>query len=258
MLKVQAIPALTDNYIWLIQAVDSKDVLIVDPGEAEPVIKALTEQHLKPIAILNTHYHHDHVDGISPLVEQYQLPVFGPENAFIPKITNTLTAPQKVTIQPDFPDFEILNIPGHTAIHIAYLVNGMLFCGDTLFAGGCGKLLGGTAKQLYQSLQQLKNLPKDTQIYCSHEYTLTNLQFALLVEPNNTAIKTRIEDVKTLVKQNKISLPTTLKLEFETNPFLRCEQPEVIQSAQQFAGTKLTSPVMVFTALRAWRDRFWF
>lgn len=258
MLNIQAIPALIDNYIWLIHAVDSNEVLIVDPGDALPVIKALTEQQLNPVAILNTHYHYDHVDGIAELVEHYQLPVFGPANAFIPKISTTLSASQKVNIHPSFPDFEILDIPGHTAIHIAYLTNDMLFCGDTLFAGSCGKLLGGTAKQLYSSLQQLSTLPAKTKIYCSHEYTLTNLQFALLVEPSNRAIHTRIEETKIIRKQGKSSLPTTLALELKTNPFLRCEQAEIIKSAQQFAGADLTTPLEVFTALRTWRDRFLF
>lgn len=169
-----------------------------------------------------------------------------------------MSASQKVNIHPSFPDFEILDIPGHTAIHIAYLTNDMLFCGDTLFAGSCGKLLGGTAKQLYSSLQQLSTLPAKTKIYCSHEYTLTNLQFALLVEPSNRAIHTRIEETKIIRKQGKSSLPTTLALELKTNPFLRCEQAEIIKSAQQFAGADLTTPLEVFTALRTWRDRFLF
>ena len=256
MLNIQAVPALKDNYIWLIQSVDTAEVLIVDPGEAKPVINMLTEQQLTPVAIINTHYHHDHVDGIAELVAHYQLPVFGPKNAFIPKITTPLSLSRDLSIHPSFPNFQILDIPGHTAIHIAYLIEDMLFCGDTIFSAGCGKLLGGTAEQLFNSLQQLITLPATTNIYCAHEYTQTNLQFAATVEPSNTAIQTRIKDIDVIRKMGKPSLPTTLAMELKTNPFLRCDQPEVIQSAQQFAGYSLDSPLAVFTALRTWKDRF--
>ena len=255
MLNIQAVPALIDNYIWLIHSVDSNEVLIVDPGEAEPVINTLTEQDLTPVAILNTHYHYDHVDGIAELVDRYQLPVFGPENTFIPKLSTSLTATNKLTIHPSFPDFEILDIPGHTAAHIAYRVNDQVFCGDTLFASGCGRLLGGSAEQLFTSLQQLSALPADTKIYCGHEYTQSNLKFALKVEPNNIAIKQRIEDSKKLRAARQSTLPTTIAEELATIPFLRCDQAEVIQAVQGFTGTKLTSPLAVFTALRAWKDR---
>lgn len=256
MLNIQAIPALQDNYIWLIHCVDTAKAIIVDPSEAAPVIKTLRDNQLTPVAILITHYHYDHVDGIAELVQQYQIPVYGPDNAFIPHITNTVSVGSNLTIHPSFPAFSILDIPGHTAIHIGYLLQDMLFCGDTLFAAGCGKLLGGTAKQLFSSIQQLSLLPSETKLFCGHEYTQANLSFALAIEPNNPVIKQRIEETTKMQLANKPSLPTTLKLELESNPYLRCDHPDVIQAAQQFAGCELTTPLAVFTALRTWKDRF--
>ncbi|OUR73843.1 hydroxyacylglutathione hydrolase [Methylophaga sp. 41_12_T18] len=256
MLSIQAVPALTDNYIWLIKSEDTDDVIIIDPGESAPVISVLNEQHLTPVAILNTHYHYDHIDGIAALVERYQLPVFGPKNSFIPKLTHPLEECQQLTIHPSFPDFKIINIPGHTAQHIGYLVDGMLFCGDTLFAAGCGRLLGGTAAQLFHSLQQICQLPRTTKIFCSHEYTLANLQFALTLEPNNAAINQRILTTEKLRHLNQPSLPTTLELEFETNPFLRCDHHDVIHAAESFCTQTLTNPLDVFTVIRAWKDSF--
>jgi hydroxyacylglutathione hydrolase len=256
MLNIQAIPALRDNYIWLIHAVHSTEVLIVDPGEAQPVIDALTEQQLSPVAILNTHYHYDHIDGIAELVERYQLPVFGPSNAFIPKLSTPLSAGSKLAIHSSFPKMDILDIPGHTAVHIAYHFDDKLFCGDTLFAAGCGKLLGGTAEQLFNALQQLINLPIETKIYCGHEYTQDNLQFAKAVEPNNKAILQRIDVVDILREQGKVTLPSTLALELATNPFLRCDKADIIEAAEQFIGATLDSPLAVFKVLRAWKDRF--
>ena len=255
MLNIQAVPALIDNYIWLIHSVDSNEVLIVDPGEATPVINVITEQQLTPVAILNTHYHYDHVDGISELVDRYDLPVFGPPNAFIPRLSQPLSATKKFTVHPNFPDFEVLDIPGHTANHIAYRLSDMVFCGDTLFAAGCGRLLGGSAGQLFHSLQQLSGLPAETKIYCGHEYTQSNLKFASKIEPDNAAIKHRIESTNKLRAAKQPTLPTTIAEELATNPFLRCDQNEVIQSAQQFTGTELSNPLAVFTALRAWKDR---
>lgn len=201
MLNILAVPALVDNYIWLIHSVDNNEVLIVDPGEAQPVINALNEQQLTPVAILNTHYHYDHIDGITELVDRYRLPVYGPANAFIPRLSTSVSATKSLTVHPNFPNFEVLNTPGHTDPHITYRLDNMLFCGDTLFGAGCGRLLGGSAKQLFNSLQQLITLPSDTKIFCSHEYTLANLQFALAIEPDNKEIKRRITDTKKYVSQ---------------------------------------------------------
>lgn len=256
MLTIQAIPALGDNlnYIWLIQPTDKNTVLIVDPGEAKPVIVALTAQNLNPIAILNTHRHWDHVDGIAELVEHYDLPVYGPKNETIPCRTDPLTAADTLTL-PDFPPITILDIPGHTEGHIAYLMEGHLFCGDTLFGAGCGRLLGGTARQLYHSLQQIMTLPMATKIYCGHEYTADNLRFAATIEPNNIDIAQRIIDTQALNQQNKPTLPSMLELETHTNPFLRCHHPEVKQAVESYADKILTNSFAVFSMLRDWKTR---
>ena len=155
-----------------------------------------------------------------------------------------------------FPSVTILDLPGHTPNHIAFLIDDCLFCGDTLFGAGCGRLLGGTAKQLFQSLQQIAALAKQTNIYCAHEYTEANLKFANAVEPNNKAIQKRIAATAKLRANNMASVPSTLALELATNPFLRCHQHEVIQSTEKFNGQALSSAVEVFTALRSWKDVF--
>ena len=254
MLTIQAIPALGDNlnYIWLIQPTDKNTVLIVDPGEAAPVIAKLTEQNLQPVAILITHHHWDHTDGITELVNRYDLPVYGPRNEPIPCRTDPLTAADTL-ILPGFPPITILDIPGHTEGHIAYLMEGNLFCGDTLFGAGCGRLLGGTANQLYHSLQQIMMLPMTTKIYCGHEYTADNLRFATMVEPNNADIAQRMHDTQVLRQQNKPTPPCTLELEARTNPFLRCYTSEIKESVEAHANQTFVDPLSVFTSLREWK-----
>ena len=153
-------------------------------------------------------------------------------------------------------DFQVLATPGHTLDHISYYGHGKLFCGDTLFAAGCGRLFEGTAKQLYNSLQSLAHLPKDTQVYCAHEYTLHNLQFAAEVEPNNPHVHARLAKVHALRQQQEVSLPSLLSDELDTNPFLRCEEPTVHEAATHYAKQKLNSPIDVFAAIRAWKDDF--
>ena len=256
MLNIQAIPALNDNYIWFIEDTDTRRVLIVDPGDAEPAINAIKQQQLIPAALLITHHHHDHIDGINQLVELYDIPVYGPKIATIPSVTHPLTANDTLIIDSTFPAITILDISGHTAVHIAFLFDDCLFCGDTLFGAGCGRLLGGTAEQLFHSLQKIAQLPTRTQIYCAHEYTQANLYFAQVVEPDNPDIQQRILDTATLRQQGKPSLPSTLALELATNPFLRGDQPTVIQAAESFSGKQLTTAVEVFTELRLWKDHF--
>ncbi len=256
MLYIQAIPALKDNYIWLIHSTSSDNVLIIDPGDAEPVIEAITQQNRSPIAILNTHHHYDHVDGITRLVDKYDIPVYGSDTVFIPKQSISFSSACKIILHPNFPELKILDLPGHTTDHIAYLVHDMLFCGDTIFSAGCGRLLGGSAAQLFNSLKEISKLPDTTKIFCGHEYTHDNLKFALTVDPNNIEIKKRITEIKILQQADKISLPTTISLELATNPFLRCNKAEVIRTVQQFAGTKLDNPLAVFTSLRVWKDSF--
>lgn len=256
MLNIHPISAFNDNYIWLIEQPESRRILIVDPGDAIPVIQAIERQRFIPIALLITHHHHDHIDGIDQLVERYNIPVYGPETTTIPSITHPLTTRDTLIVDSDFPAITILDISGHTALHIAYLFDNCLFCGDTLFGAGCGRLLGGTATQLFQSLQQITFLPTQTKIYCAHEYTEANLRFAAIVEPNNLDIQQRITDTSIIRQQDKPSLPSTLGLELATNPFLRCEQTTVIQAVEQFSGKQLATPIEVFTELRLWKDQF--
>lgn len=226
MLTIQAIPAFQDNYIWIIQAEGLSHVLIVDPGEAAPVVEAIKQQNLIPVAILITHGCHDHVDGIEGVLRHFDVPVYGPKNEFIPHITHPLSAREGLVIDPLFAEFRILDLPGHTKGHIGFLIESNLFCGDTLFGAGCGRLHAGPAELMFESLQKIKQLPPSTTIFCAHEYTQANLRFALEVEPENTDIQQRIDDTAALRKQNLPSIPSPLALELATNPFLRCQDAE--------------------------------
>lgn len=256
MLTIQAIHAFNDNYIWFIEEPDSKKLLIVDPGDAEPVIHAIEQQDLHPVALLITHHHSDHIAGISELITKYNIPVYGPKTETIPHLTFPLEASEGVMIDSAFAPLKVLDVPGHTNGHIAFVIDGNLFCGDTLFGAGCGRLLGGTAKQLHASLQLIASLPEQTKIFCAHEYTQENLRFAMQVEPNSKAIQQRIADTNALRIAGKPSLPSSLALELQTNPFLRCQNAGVVKAAQQFCGYKLNSSDEVFTTLRSWKDQF--
>ena len=256
MLTIHAVPAFNDNYIWLIQATNSPKVLIIDPGDAEAVFNAIEQYQLNPTALLITHGCHDHIDGITSIIEQYQIPVYGSKIEGIPHLSHAVTASESLLIDDEFPAVTILDLPGHTKGHIAFLIEDALFCGDTLFGAGCGRLHSGTAEQLYNSLQKIAQLPDKTKIYCAHEYTLANLRFVATVEPNNLAIQQRIKDATQLRQKEMPSLPSDLALELATNPFLRCDQADVIKSAEHFAGKALHNPVDVFTALRLWKDTF--
>lgn len=255
-LTILPIPVLQDNYVWAIIDKNQSIALIIDPGEAIPVSVFLKQQQLKLVGILITHHHWDHTNGIEALKKEYDTPVFGPANETIPGMTMPLQEEETVSIQ-GFPlSFKVISIPGHTLGHIAYYFPGMLFCGDTLFASGCGRIFEGTPAQMYESLQEIAALPHDTKIYCAHEYTLNNLRFAKLVEPNNPAIMERIKEVTDLRQQGLPSLPSTLHAEKETNPFLRCRLPQVIASVENYAGEPLKDELDVFTRLRQWKDNF--
>lgn len=256
MFQIHAVNAFTDNYIWLIQSAQDQKVLIIDPGDADPVIRFVEQNGLHPVAILVTHHHHDHVGGIQRLKDLYDLTVFGPQRETIKTLDISLAAQTTKIIDAAFPALQILDTPGHTPGHISYLLENNLFCGDTLFAGGCGRLLGGTAEQLFNSLQTLKQLADDTNVFCAHEYTLANLQFAIAVEPDNPHLLERIATVRELRKQNIATVPAKLHEEKRTNPFLRCEISEVKKAAQTHAGQALNSPLAVFKVLRAWKDSF--
>lgn len=255
-----AIPAFTDNYIWLIggnmttgtQKAAPGKVMIVDPGDSEPVSRYLAEHQLQAAAILVTHHHYDHIDGIEALCRQRQLPVYGPQNSRIPCLTHALADGDQISIAGL--SFQIMATPGHTLDHIAYYTPGMLFCGDTLFAAGCGRLFEGTPAQMFASLQRLNQLPADTRVYCTHEYTLKNLEFAHEVEPENPAISERLTSVRRLRQQQRITLPSTLAEERATNPFLRCHEPTVMAAAARYAGKPISAAADCFKTIRFWKD----
>ncbi len=256
MLNIIPIPAFQDNYIWTIR--DDEFAIAVDPGDAVPVIRYLETNKLKLAAILVTHHHRDHIGGINDLVELYNTPVYGPRREKIPHLGFPLGEGDEVEFsQPKF-KARVIDIPGHTLGHIAYLWDGGMFCGDTLFTCGCGKIFEGTPVQLHNSLQRLADLPDDTLVYCTHEYTEYNTPFALQCEPDNAALKQRIIDAEALRAQNKPTVPSTLQLEKSTNPFLRCTEQTIIHSIEQHYGIKLPAgdEQAAFTALRKWRDDY--
>ncbi|MGB5080998.1 MAG: hydroxyacylglutathione hydrolase [Burkholderiales bacterium] len=254
--KIEVIPlrAFKDNYIWTIR--DTRSAVVVDPGEARPVLDYLADQHLRLAAILATHHHQDHVGGIAELCRVHPAPVYGPRGEPIPTLTHPVGGGDRVAIEPVNVSFEVLDIPGHTRAHVAYYGAGMLFCGDTLFACGCGRAFEGTPRQLYASLQKLMALPDETLVYCGHEYTLANIGFAKAVEPENAALLEREADDARLRRQDRPTLPTTIAREKATNPFLRVTRPAVIESANKYLGKRAGDPAAVFAALRQWKNEF--
>jgi hydroxyacylglutathione hydrolase len=257
MLDIAAIPALRDNYIWIIH--DGHHALVVDPGEAAPVLKFLTAHSLQPQAILCTHRHADHTGGIAELRGVYNVPVYGRRHPLNPNITHDLREGDRLELAAPAIAFDILEIPGHLDDHIAFLApkNSLpiLFCGDVMFGAGCGRNFEGTPAQLHHSLQRLAALPDDTRVFCAHEYTDANLRFALACEPDNPDVHRRIEDTRRLRAAGQPSLPSIIALEKATNPFLRCTSPEIVRTLQR-QGLTDTSELAVFTALRAWRNHF--
>ena len=259
MLKIDALPAFTDNYIWLLQDPEQRTCVAVDPGDAGPV-QAWLDAHRdwRLTDILITHHHHDHVGGVLQLKERHGAKVHGPAEETIPGRDNALTDGQSIEVLGH--RFEVIEVPGHTSGHIAYYHDDpkepLLLSGDTLFAAGCGRLFEGTAAQMFSSLQRLTALPANTRIYCTHEYTLSNLRFAQAVEPDNPEIGERLEQVIRLRDAKRITLPSELRIEHATNPFLRSAEGAVAAAASRHAGRQLDTPENVFAALRAWKDSF--
>lgn len=254
MKKIFALKAYNDNYIWVLPSTDNNSAFVVDPGEAEPVQAGLAAAGLRLGGILVTHHHWDHTNGIEALLAEARVPVVGPPDDRIPSVTHPVRDGDEVRLDGLPLPLRVLDIPGHTSSHIAFVGDGVLFSGDTLFAGGCGRMFEGTPAQMHQSLQRLAALPPDTKVYCGHEYTESNLRFALQVEPGNAALAARLQRVAELRARNEITLPSTIADELATNPFLRADQASVIESAEQHAGQRLTSPTDVFAAIRAWKD----
>jgi hydroxyacylglutathione hydrolase len=258
MLEVVPVSAFKDNYIWTLR--NATHAAVVDPGEAGPVLEYLQREKLALAAVLATHHHPDHVGGIAELKAAQpggrEIPVYGPKNEPIATLTRPVSEGDRVAI-PEFGiSFEVIDIPGHTRAHIAYYGAGSLFCGDTLFACGCGRLFEGTPEQMYASLQKLLALPDDTKVYCGHEYTLANISFAKAVEPGNAALQAREGRDQRARESGRPTLPSTLGVEKATNPFLRCSEPAVIESANKYLGSRASDPVRVFAAIRDWKNRF--
>lgn len=255
MRNVLPVRAFKDNYIWLICSPEGACAAIVDPGDARPVIATLQAQHITPVAILITHHHMDHVGGVRALLGQYpDLDVYGPSHSSAPAITHRLTEGATVTLTELDARFQVLEVPGHTVDHIAYYGEGMLFCGDTLFGAGCGRLFEGTPEQMHTSLSKLAALPGDTLMYCAHEYTLDNIAFAKWVEPHNPDLLAREQATQALRREDKPSVPSRLELEQRTNPFLRFDEPNVIHAAASFAGRSLKAGAETFGVVRFWKD----
>lgn len=254
MLTVTPIPAFNDNYIWALH--DARDAVLVDPGDATPCIEFLQAGGLNLVSILVTHHHGDHAGGICDLAAHYHPKVYAPSRERIPCVTDSVSGGDTVAIDSLGLQFRVIDTPGHTLGHVVYHGDGRLFCGDTLFACGCGRLFEGTAVMMAASLSRLAQLPDDTRIYCAHEYTLSNIRFAKTVDGGNSALLERELRDQELRRRGLPTLPSTMALEKATNPFLRCEEPALIRAAESRLKRPPRDAVEVFAALRQAKDVF--
>ena len=259
MLNVLTVPAFNDNYLWIIH--DGSHAAVVDPGDAAPILAALKTHDLSLVAILLTHHHADHVGGVPTLLQHADVPVYAPRNDRIANVTQLLDEGDEVHIPQLDLTLSVLEVPGHTLGHIAYVAKeqGWLFCGDTLFAGGCGRMFEGTPKQFLSSLDKLAALPDDTKVFCAHEYTLSNLRFALAAEPDNAALAARLKEEQHKRDQDQPTVPSFIGLEKATNPFLRTRESAVVKqltSEGRIQGMQDDDPIAVFAALREWKNNF--
>jgi hydroxyacylglutathione hydrolase len=271
MCAIVPLCAFNDNYIWLLRHHDQ--AVVVDPGDDAPVVEYLERHGLSLSAILVTHHHADHVGGMEGLLNRYSVPAFGPAGEQIAALTHQLHDGERIELPQLGVAFDIIGVPGHTRAHIAYYGRnavdcaeqakpndnpfaGSLFCGDTLFACGCGRVFEGTPQQMRASLARLASLPGDTRIYPAHEYTQANTRFALAVEPQNAALWVWAEEVARLRSSGQPTLPTTLSHELAVNPFLRWDAPAVIETASRFRGRPLQQPDEIFAAIREWKNGF--
>jgi hydroxyacylglutathione hydrolase len=261
MLEVRPIKAFQDNYHWLLVDAATREAVVVDPGDAEPVLAHLAQQALKLVAILITHHHADHIGGVGTLIAKCgPLPVYGPKTPRIPQVNQPVHEGSTVTVLGQ--TFDVLEVPGHTLEHIAYVsreplqAGRALFCGDTLFAAGCGRMFEGTPPMMQGSLQKLASLPADTLVYCAHEYTMSNLRFAAAVMPDNANLHARQSRDAAKRERGEPTVPSTIAVELATNPFLRCTAPEVVAAAAGVETLQQSDPATIFGVLRRWKDRF--
>ena len=251
---VTALPAFSDNYIWLV-SVGGADCAVVDPGDAAPVLNAIKSDALELRYILLTHHHADHTGGVAALVEATGADVFGPHDHRIPRQTKSFSEGDLVRLPKLKLEFQVIEVPGHTSTHIAFYGHGCLFCGDTLFSVGCGRLFEGTPGQMQESLDKLADLPPDTRVFCAHEYTLSNCDFALKVEPENPDLLKRASEVEAARAAGRITLPSTLGQELAVNPFLRSREPRVVRAAQR-RNPQAEPGASTLAEIRAWKDSF--
>ena len=254
-MRIEPIPAFEDNYIWAIHGTrPSRQVALVDPGEAEPALRYLDAHGAELSAILVTHRHGDHTGGIAEILAHHPVPVFGPALEAGDVVTHPLREGERAELPALGIHFEVLHLPGHTLGHIAYYRPGILFCGDILFGAGCGRIFEGTPAQMQASLARIAALPRETNIYCAHEYTAYCLRFARAVEPQNPHIATRIQKVANLRAADQPSVPLSLAEELDTNPFLRWEAPEVVAAATVRLGHPPANAIDTFAAITQWHD----
>jgi len=257
MLSIIPIPAFRDNYIWAVQ--EGRYAAVVDPGDAKPVLHWLDANGVELSAILATHHHADHVGGVPALRARYDVPVYGPAHESIPQRTHALGEGDRIIVPGIELGLSVFDIPGHTAGHIAYYAlppDPLVFCGDTLFAAGCGRLFEGTPAQMWASLSKLAALDESTRVYCGHEYTLANLRFAAAVEPASADIRARITHETQKCERGLPTLPSTIGAERATNPFLRAELPNVMKAAAAHASRPMHDAVDTFATLREWKNGF--
>ncbi|MGY4515592.1 hydroxyacylglutathione hydrolase [Lysobacter sp. HA18] len=258
-MRLQPLSARVDNYIWVLRN-DQGRALVVDPSEAGPVVDAANNEDFSPAAILLTHHHADHVSGAAPLLERWQgTPVYGPDDDRVDLAMNRPADGD--TFEVDDWSIRVMHVPGHTRTHIAFFVetagnDPVLFCGDTLFSLGCGRLFEGDAAQMETSLGRLAALPPETRVCCGHEYTLANAAFAAVVDPDNAALRRRMKEAQTMRNAQQPTLPSTIGNELACNPFLRCDQPAVVDAATRRLGRAPADRVETFATLRAWKDGF--
>ena len=252
MTIVEAIPILRDNYAWAIH--DGKSAALVDPGESAPILTWLAGRGITLAAILVTHHHADHIGGIPDLVSRYTVPVFGPTRGASP---SRPVADGEIVELPGLGwRLAVMDTPGHTRDHVCYVGHGHLFCGDTLFSCGCGRLFEGAPAEMHASLSRLAALPGETLVHCAHEYTLANIAFALEVEPDNPALGARHDEALRLRKAGRPTLPVSLATERETNPFLRSDRENLGVAASRHGGHPVRPGVETFAAIRAWKDEY--
>jgi len=254
MLQIWPVPIFADNYVWVLQREGADRVVVVDPGDGPPVVAELEQRGLTVGAVLLTHHHHDHVGGLNAIIRRFHPAVFGSAGDAVPGVDRPVGDGDTVALPGLGPDLHVVALPGHTAHHLGFVAPGLAFVGDTLFAGGCGRLFEGTPEQMHDSLGRLAALDPATEVYCGHEYTLVNLRFAEVVEPGNAALADRLRAAAAARAAGRPTVPSTIGLELETNPFLRCSEPAVVAAAETHAGRELSPGAEVFGVIRSWKD----